>query len=172
MSFEDSLYSPRYPSPKVCSAVGVPLDKMKHLVFRKPSVILLTEAERAAAEPGGAFLWSFQRALQFALTVKLNRMGLQTRHAALIAAGFTDVGNDAWDGPEPTVERLPCHLFKEGQTLLVAYEGSTEGHAICWRPAQTLATALLTRSHQGRSEDAIVVHVDPIFHRLRAALES
>lgn len=165
MSTYDQDHVNRYTSAEACAAAGITLDTLKNWVSRQPQVILLTRGERDAVEAGGGLLFSFQRIMQIALTAKIARTGLKPREAAMIAAGFTDVG----DGPLNEIpQRDPCRLFDEGLTVLAWYPGEIAGRVMNLRPEQTRLFELFW--FEGTREEASAVIVNRVYDRVRASL--
>jgi hypothetical protein len=164
MTADEQDHVNRYTSGQVCAAVGITQDTLKNWVSRKPQVIFLTKGERDAVEAGGGLLFSFQRALQIALTAKIVKTGMKPRDAAIVAGSFTDIG----EGPlGDTPGRNPCKLFNDGLTVLAWYPDEALGRVMNLHPT--------TRAHDlfwfdGAREEVGAVIVNHLHARLRAAL--
>lgn len=165
MSTYDQDHLNRYTSAEACAAAGITLDTLKNWVSRQPQVVMLTRGERDAVEAGGGLLFSFQRVMQIALTAKIARTGLKPREAAMIAAGFTDVGDGSLGD---TPQRDPCRLFDEGLTVLAWYPGEPTGRVMNLHPTKTRLHDLFW--FDGSREEASAVIVNRVYDRVRASL--
>lgn len=162
-------FEPRYTTAQVSDATGIPQETIKNWLSRKPQVILMTTEERENVGRGRPYLFSFQRAVHLLLTAKLVQMGMQPRQAAMIASGFSDIGEGYTPDADLSQVRMPGQLFQEGFTVLVTHSGDELGHVVNMKPGSTLMYDLFYR--RGRHEDAIVVLVNPLVDRLKAALK-
>ena len=116
---------PRYLAADVCAAAGIDAATLKNWMVERPDArtpppILLDKTDRLAAGSGRPNLFTFRRAMQISLLADLVRLGFQPRRAGVIAAGFTDFGNDKTSSPS----RDPGELYADGFTLLLAFPDS------------------------------------------------
>lgn len=173
MALSPAKHVPQFFSADVCRAAGIDTNTLKNWLRADPSPILMKQEDRLAVGSGRAHLFSFQTAMQVALTARLVALGLPPRRAGMVAAGFTDVssGNGGWVGDTDPYDdlRLPCDLFKEGYTILVAYVGDEIGHVINIEDSTT-ALDLFHPYGRGRREVAAVVWVDFVYKHVRGVL--
>jgi hypothetical protein len=165
MSLDPADHTPRFASAQVCEAAGISHDTLKNWVSRKPQVVLMTNEEREQVGKGHPLLFSFNRAMQVALTAKIAAMGPTPREAALIAAGFTDIS----DGPlGNTPSRDPGELFGAGLTVLAWYPGEPIGRVMNVDPSDTRAYDLFW--FDGKRDEVSAVIVNRLHARVRSAL--
>ncbi|TPG44222.1 hypothetical protein EAH89_27785 [Roseomonas nepalensis] len=181
MPSDPTDYQDRYTSEQVCQAADINLSTLKNWMMRDPPIILMKK-DRGDSERGGRgspLLFSFNRVLQIAITAELVRMGLAPRRAADISLGFSDAGDTAagFVGDQCLEEavqqmRSPGQLYPEGLTLLVGYAERTTGKTINVTDETKLLDLLWSsQSAQGRQEIAVIVWVNFLHRRVRAALQ-
>ena len=165
----------RFTSAQACEAAGISMDTLRNWVSRQPQVVLLTHEERERAGKGHPLLFSFNRVMQIALTAAIVEQGPDPRQAALMAAAFTDLGDGAASADELETVRQPGELYQDAFTFIVGIRGrrGAEAAAECVRVTpETPALALLRGglAALAGSEGAVILEVDRIHARVRAAL--
>jgi hypothetical protein len=166
--YADDLHLPQIPSADACRAAGIEQVTLKSWISRKPSAVLLSDAERAEAGERTRFLFTLNRVNQIALTAEGVGLGLGPRAAALIAASFTDGTSGITDTGAP-VSRGLGELFPTGQTLLVAYPGGQVGYVLNATADTPWHRAL---SAMGLTPAACtLLNVNQVVWRVRSALE-
>lgn len=162
---------PKYSNLDATRASGVEASTIRSYFQR--DVLTLGPKDVDAAVNGAGRSLTARRVLQIAITGVLARQGVQPRRAAMLAAGFTDIGN----GPLPQNgfrERLPGQLYiedpdpkKRAFTWLVAQEGR-DFALIVPVDGKTAAILVIDRN----AGPSLVLPLDPIVTAVLAALEA
>ena len=155
----------------VCAAAGITPATLVNWIGKQPPAIVMGADDRPGTS-GRSHLFSFQRAMQIALTAKLVSSGTGSpRRAGMLAATFTDMSSGFEDNADGT-RREPGELFRTGYTVLVAYPG--EDHATILNmiedktPMRNIFFPI--ESATRHQPAATIVLVDLIYQQVRAAL--
>ena len=172
---------PMFFTGDVCRAVGIEQSTLKNWITR--GAILMSDDdrkrfgvdgpshERLASGSGRSHLFTLRRVVQIALTAELVALGLPPLRAAMLALGFTDVGDGGggWVGEPIELGRLPGQLYKDGLTLLVAYPEEESSHVINVDPKTPLYEVLFRGARQHKA--LLLVNVADVCSRVSTALD-
>lgn len=154
---------PRFTAAEIARAVGWTMAALNNATRGETPII---RPDRPAGGTGRVNLFSYRRAMQFALTATLVEMGHKVSAAAKIAFGFTDSGSQ---------DREPLHLFDGASTVLIAWRGAELGEVTKMvlpgkgAEATSMSQAFLSR-YFGRQKAATVIWIDFIDKDLRREL--
>ena len=170
MEYIEDIDLPQFPSSAACAAARIDLATLKNWAVRKPSAILLTEAERGGPGRARRFAFSFRRVMQIAITADLVKLGFAPRRAVVVAAGFTEVGDSpaGWNDEVIMQARRPGQLYPDGFTILIAHPESELAEVVNVRRNTTFADVLTTHA---RPEEAVaLVNINSVDRRVRDSL--
>lgn len=153
----------------VCAAAGIAPATLVNWISKQPPAISMGADDRPGTS-GRSHLFSFQRAMQIALTAEMVKLSIGVRRAGMLAATFTDMSSGFEANADGSL-REPGQLFRTGYTVLIAYHG--EDHATILNMTDTTPMRDIffpVMSSVRHAHAAAVVWVDLVYQQVRAAL--
>ena len=174
------LDRPSFPTVDVAERLNIPFSTISNWLTRRDIRALERDPhELRSPGTGRSRRFSLRRVLHIALMAQLVRVGLAPRAASYAALRWTDDSDSparyAADAHDPTKDRNPGELFKDGKTLFIVWHGldGTEDNpdAAVVRYTDTSELDDLFSPNKSRQADAItVIDLGELDYRTRAAL--
>lgn len=157
------LDSPQFTIAEASALAGLAIGTLRDY-FQRGVFTLVGKDQSAPA--GGIRKLSGRRLMQIAVAAELIEMGVSPPTAARHALAFSDQGNGALPGLAD--ERMPGELYPNSYSWLVIRKGDYLGRVVQVK-ADLAAVSLI--APRGERAPCIVVPLDPIAHRIFAAVQ-